>query len=162
MDDENVGYFHSGNQIFPSTTDLLETLEKMDEKIGEKIAQWTSEKSDWTSKAIVKFQVNITNDRWKGNSTLAVNVYRIDDSELYPLHISNVGEQRERELNLLLIKGYMCLNHVYSKEVLETNKECCVNHKAAKIRAAQRRDIPADFCQQHPPDESPFRSVRGL
>jgi hypothetical protein len=28
MDDENVGYFHSGNQIFPSTTDLLETLEK--------------------------------------------------------------------------------------------------------------------------------------
>ena len=56
----------------------------------------------------------------------------------------------------------MCLNHVYSKEVLETNKECCVNHKAAKIRASQRRDIPADFCQQHPPDESPFRSVRGL
>ncbi|CAG2238810.1 unnamed protein product [Mytilus edulis] len=65
---------------------------------------------------------------------------------------------KERELNLLLIQGYMCLNHVYSKEVLETNKECCVNHKAAKIRAAQRRDIPADFCQQHPPDESPFRS----
>ncbi|XP_063448080.1 uncharacterized protein LOC134727628 [Mytilus trossulus] len=31
----------------------------MDEKIGEKIAQWT-----WTSKAIVEFQVNITNDRW--------------------------------------------------------------------------------------------------
>ena len=70
MDDENVGYFHSGNQISPSTTDLLETLEKMDEKIGEKIAQWTSEKSDWTSKAIVKFQVNITNDRWVGHSTL--------------------------------------------------------------------------------------------
>ncbi|CAG2196308.1 unnamed protein product [Mytilus edulis] len=104
-----------------------------------------------------KLQEQIREDR----KSLGIKL-RIDDSEVYPLHISNIGEQRERELNLLLIQGYMCLNHVYSKEVLETNKECCVNHKAAKIRAAQRRDIPADFCQQHPPDESPFRSVRGL
>ncbi|CAG2253665.1 unnamed protein product [Mytilus edulis] len=40
----------------------------MDEKIGEKIAHWTSEKSVWTLKAIVKLQVNINKHRPLGGS----------------------------------------------------------------------------------------------
>lgn len=230
-DDENEGHFHSGNYIFTEVTDLDEILEEMDEKIREKMAQWTSEKSGWTLKEIVKLQVNINKHRplsgsqytplsawikakkavinvqnrdeecfkwailsavhhdkvdqkqtqrvtqyyrWrdelnlegiefpvslkginkfeKANPTLAINVFEIDKEEIYPLRISDFGEQRGRDINLLLIEGkgrkhycwiknmsrlvssqisdhdgeihlcYRCFNHFHSKEVLVAHK----------------------------------------
>ncbi|CAC5416220.1 unnamed protein product [Mytilus coruscus] len=43
-DDENEGHFNSGNRSITEATDLFETLKEMDQKIGEKLAQWTCEK----------------------------------------------------------------------------------------------------------------------
>ena len=51
-DDEKEGFFHSGYVVMNRSTDVLEELAVMADRIGEKIAQWTSEKSGWTQKKI--------------------------------------------------------------------------------------------------------------
>lgn len=57
-DDEKVGYFNSGYKVMNQGTDIVEELKAIDEKIGEKIAQETSEKSGWTLKRLICLYFN--------------------------------------------------------------------------------------------------------
>ncbi|CAC5420867.1 unnamed protein product [Mytilus coruscus] len=90
-DDENEGHFNSGNRTITEATDLIETFKEMDQKIGEKIAEWTSEKSGWTLKEIVKLQLNINQHtplsgsqyvalpKWIKEKNAVINVQNRDD-----------------------------------------------------------------------------------
>ena len=89
--DEKVGYFHSGYVVMNRGTDVLEELKAMDEKIGEKIAQWTSEKSGWTLKKILRLSLNtdkyspltgsqyLALPKWIRDKKAVINVKNDDD-----------------------------------------------------------------------------------
>ncbi|CAG2236015.1 unnamed protein product [Mytilus edulis] len=47
-----------GYKVMNQGTDIVEELKAIDEKFGEKIAQWTSEKSGWTLKRLICLYLN--------------------------------------------------------------------------------------------------------
>ncbi|VDH99150.1 Hypothetical predicted protein [Mytilus galloprovincialis] len=93
-DDVKVGYFSSGYKIMNQSTEIVDELETSDGKIGEKIAQWISEKSEWTLKKVVCLYLNtdkysplkgsqyIALPKWIKNKKAVVNV-RNNDVECF-------------------------------------------------------------------------------